>query len=92
MVTFVDPRGVAATEPLPYELHAGLEPGSRIALMANGFPDSAAFLEHVATALTPLLPGVEFDRFDKGDASTLASESMLDDAARCDAVIAAYGH
>ena len=92
MVTFVDPRGVTATEPFAYNLVHPLEPGSRVALMANGFPDSVAFLEHIAEALEPLLPGVEFDRFDKGDASKLASESMLTDAARADAVIAAYGH
>ncbi len=92
MVSFLDPRGVAATEPLPYALQSPLDPGSRIALMANGFPDSVAFLDHVGEAMSQRLPGVEFDRFDKGNASTLASDAMLTEAALADAVVAAYGH
>ncbi len=92
-VAFVDPRGVPATEPLPYELSDPLRDGAVIALMANGFPDSVAFLDAVADAVGERLPTVAFARFDKGNASRLADEAMLTEVAgTCTAVIAAYGH
>ncbi len=93
MVTFVDPRGVAATAVLPYDLSDPLADGAVIGLMANGFPDSDTFLEAVATAVGARLPEVTFARFNKGNASKLADEAMLAEVAeRCTAVIAAYGH
>lgn len=93
MVTFVDPRGVPATETIPYDLADPLADGTVIALMANGFPDSDTFLDCVAEAVGQRLPGASFARFDKGNASRLADEAMLDEVARtATAVIAAYGH
>ncbi len=93
MVVFVDPRGVPAAEALPYDLSDPLDDGAVIGLMANGFPDSDTFLESVATAVGTRLPEVSFARFNKGNASALADDAMLDDLAqRCTAVIAAYGH
>lgn len=93
MVTFVDPRGVPGTAALPYELSDPLADGTTIGLMANGFPDSDTFLEHVADAVSARLPGVRFNRYNKGNASALLSQDMLADVeAECDAVIAAYGH
>lgn len=93
MVTFVDPRGVPESDALPYQLANPLDDGTVIGLMANGFPDSDNFLDHVADAVSSRLPGVSFARFDKGNASRLADEAMLSEVAeRCGAVIAAYGH
>lgn len=93
MVTFVDPRGVPATKVLPYDLSDPLADGAVIGLMANGFPDSDTFLEAVATAVGARLPSVSFARYNKGNASSLASEEMLGEVATtCTAVIAAYGH
>jgi hypothetical protein len=93
MVTFLDPRGVPATEALPYDLADPLADGAVIGLMANGFPDSDTFLEAVADAVGTRLPKVSFARFNKGNASRLADETMLNDVRqRCAAVIAAYGH
>ena len=93
MVTFVDPRGVPATEVLPYDLAAPLSEGSVIGLMANGFPDSDTFLDAVAAAVGARLPAVSFARFNKGNASRLADEAMLSEVeGTCVAVIAAYGH
>ncbi len=90
---FLDPRGVP-TRPLePYDLTAELNEGDAVALFANGFPDSVAFLDHVEKALSHELPGVEFVRLDKGNASALASEDDLRTIADgCSAVVAAYGH
>lgn len=92
MLQFHDPRGVPSIEPTSYELSHPLGPGSTIALMANGFPDSVNFLEHISTAIADLLDNVTFVRFDKGNASALASDDMLATAAEADAVVAAYGH
>ena len=93
MVTFVDPRGVPATEALPYDLATPLSEGTVIGLMANGFPDSDTFLDAVAEAVGARLPGVSFARFNKGNASRLADDAMLSEVKeRCTAVIAAYGH
>lgn len=93
MVSFVDPRGVPADAVLPYRLNHPLDDGAVIGLMANGFPDSDTFLDHVANAVSARLPAVRFERYNKGNASTPASDEMLTAVeAECDAVIAAYGH
>jgi hypothetical protein len=76
-----------------YELSAELADGDVVALFANGFPDSVAFLEHVEKALSHELPGVRFVHLDKGNASALASDEHLTTIAdTCSAVVAAYGH
>lgn len=93
MVTFVDPRGVPGAAAQPYTLADPLEPGAVIGLMANGFPDSDTFLDHIAEAIEVRLPDVEFARFNKGNASALISDEMLADIEQtCTAVVAAYGH
>jgi hypothetical protein len=90
---FHDPRGVSKRPVEPYTMSAPLEPGDTVALFANGFPDSVAFLEHVAQALTLELPGVRFLHLNKGNASALASDEHLSTIAdSCAAVVAAYGH
>jgi len=90
---FLDPRGVPSRAVEPYELTAELRSGDTVALFANGFPDSGAFLRHLETALTTELPGVSFIHLDKGNASALASEAHLTTIAEsCSAVVAAYGH
>ena len=90
---FLDPRGVSSRSIEPYGLRAELKVGDTVALFANGFPDSVAFLDHVGQALSKELPGVEFIHLDKGNASALASEDHLSTIAdTCSAVVAAYGH
>lgn len=93
MVSFVDPRGVPSQAAEPYDLNDPLDDGTVIGLLANGFPDSDTFLDHVADAVATRLPGVRFARFNKGNASRLADEAMLTEVAEtCGAVVAAYGH
>lgn len=95
---FVDPRSPNADPADPYELSIELSADAdagqiTIGLLANGFPDSVAFLDHVETALGQRLPEVRFARYDKGNASIVAPDAMLDEITeRCDAVVAAYGH
>lgn len=93
MITFLDPRGEPSRPIESYAHRAELAPGETIGLFANGFPDSVAFLDHIEKALAALLPGVSFARYDKGDASALATEPMLDSIAEtCSAIVGAYGH
>ncbi len=90
---FLDPRGVPSRVVEPYTLTADLNEGETVALFANGFPDSVAFLEHVEKSLSAELPGVEFLTLNKGNASALASAEHLSTIAEsCSAVVAAYGH
>lgn len=92
-LTFHDPRGEAKTAPEPYGLSTRLDEPITVGLVANGFPDSVRFLDHVEKALAERLPSASFCRYDKGDASSVLSEEMFADiAAECGAVIAAYGH
>lgn len=90
---FVDPKPAPSTPADVYELAAPLESGAAIGLFANGFPDSVAFLDKVEAALADRLDSPTFVRMNKGNASRLASDEEVADAAeRCDAVVAAYGH
>ena len=90
---FLDPRGVPSRPIEPYGLRADLSAGDTVALFANGFPDSVAFLKHVEKSLSQELPGVEFIHLDKGNASALANEADLSTIAEsCSALVAAYGH
>jgi hypothetical protein len=93
-IEFVDPRAEPGTPVEPYLLGVDLTTGgAHVGLLANGFPDSVAFLDHVGAALAEELPGVTFHRYDKGDASSVVSDEMLDTiVAECRAVVAAYGH
>ena len=91
--TFHDPRGAAKVAPEPYSLSTRLDEPITLGLVANGFPDSVRFLDHVEKALAERLPSASFVRYDKGDASSVVSGDMLNDvSSECGAVVAAYGH
>ena len=90
---FHDPRAKPKAAPEAYELSADFTKPLSIGLVANGFPDSVRFLDHVEKTLGQAVPTASFVRYDKGDASSVVSERMLDDIqAECQAVVAAYGH
>ena len=90
---FLDPRGAPLAPIEPYRGRAVLAAGETVALFANGFPDSVAFLEHIGRALSNELPGVDVKLWNKGNASALASDQHLGEIqAECTAVVAAYGH
>jgi hypothetical protein len=93
-ITIVDPRAEPGAAIEPYALQADLGvDGLTIGLLANGFPDSVAFLDQVEKALADALPGAAFRRWDKGNASAVASPAMLEEMrSTCHAVVAAYGH
>ena len=94
-VQFHDPRGVRAQAPIPYTLGLDLdaEPSASIGLMANGFPDSVAFLDALEVALVAHHPKLRIHRYNKGNASISAPDALMDEIAnQCDGLIAAYGH
>ena len=93
-ITFADPRAEPSAPVEPYTLHADLDQaGLTIGLLANGFPDSVAFLDQVQAAMAEMLPHAGFKRWDKGNASAVASPEMLAEiTGSCHAVVAAYGH
>jgi len=94
MITFHDPRATVGLQMQPYELSIDLHTTSRakVAFLANGFPDSVRFLEKLAAAMRAHQPAITAEPFDKGDASVIAGDHILDAIGRCDAAVAAYGH
>jgi hypothetical protein len=94
MIEFHDPRARTDVAVTPYTLGVDLGRNERatVGFLANGFPDSAAFLEAVAAALCRQA-GVTAKHWNKGNASIPASPAILEAIrGRCDAVVAAYGH
>lgn len=95
MLHFVDPRAPAARPEEPYTLALPLRTGqpSRLAFLANGFPDSENFLAALAAAMRKVLPGLEPLFWNKGNASIAAPADMLEAIReQADGVVAAYGH
>lgn len=94
MIDYFDPRAEPGRPVEPYEL--SVDPSGEpiaIGLVANGFPDSEAFLDHVEKALAHEIPSAAFHRYNKHNASAMISEEMLDEVVTdCQAVVAAYGH
>ena len=93
MIEFHDPRAEAGAEPEPYDLACPLDRHEKVGLLANGFPDSVRFLDRVAEALSEILPQLELVRFNKGNASIVAGDELLEGITKeCRAVVTAYGH
>ena len=64
-----------------------------IGLLANGFPDSAQFLDAVARRIAAVVDGVGFERVTKVSPPTPLTEAQVTLlTTTCDAVVAAYGH
>ena len=92
-IEFHDPRAQALKEAEPYLPRAELSGPLVVGLLANGFPDSDTFLDAMEGALKTRLPNADFKHYNKGNASTLVSESMLGAiSGECQVVVAAYGH
>lgn len=95
MIEFHHPEGERLQAAMPYGLSLALDGDQplTLGLLANGFPGSVAFLDAIEVVLKSRRPSLTIARFDKGNASISAPEPLLEDiAARCDGLIAAYGH
>lgn len=92
-IEFHDPRANPSIAATPYTLHHPLQGGVKIGLLANGFPDSEAFLDELENCLAGALPNAHIKRYNKHGASTPASDALMDDIAeQCDVFLSAYGH
>lgn len=90
---YLDPRATRLAPPEAYRLSATLDGPLTIGLLANGFPDSVAFLDAVESALGARLPAARFRRYDKGNPSIPATAALLGQiVGECDVVASAYGH
>lgn len=92
-IEYHDPRAAPLARPTPYQLLADFTQPTTIGLLANGFPDSVAFLDAVEEALAIALPRASFRRYNKGNPSIPASDELLRTMAQeCTVVASAYGH
>ncbi len=92
-IEFHDPRANPAIAATPYTLKSTLEGNISIGLLANGFPDSEAFLDAVETSLAKALPAAAIKRYNKRGASVPANDELMDQIeSECDVFLSAYGH
>jgi hypothetical protein len=62
-------------------------------MLANGFPDSGAFLHALAASIAVLHPGSRFRFLEKSrPPDTLNDDQLQVLTGECDVVVAAYGH
>jgi len=94
MVSFHDPRAEPGAPLESYDLAVDVaQQPTTIGLVANGFPDSEAFLDQVEKALAVAVPDATFRRWNKYNASSVISDEMLSEVVEStQAVVAAYGH
>ena len=93
VIRFFDPRPAARPAPGSRTFVASRRERRTVGLLANGFPDSMAFLDAVAHTLAHAYPATRFVRVEK----TSPPEPLTDEQLQvltndCDGVIAAYGH
>ena len=94
-VSFHDPRPIIVEDTRSFAgLHLRSIPRApTIGLLANGFPDSAQFLDAVAQQISTRIDGVTFERVTKVSPPTpLTQQQLMLLTTTCDAVVAAYGH
>lgn len=92
-IEFHDPRAEPMIAAEPYTPRADLSAPLVVGLLANGFPDSEAFLEAIENALAGRLPQASFKHYNKRNASIRVTPTMLSQiTAECTVAIAAYGH
>ena len=94
-IAYLDPRAEPGVDIDEYTARP-LDPdvASTVGLLANGFPDSIAFLDHVELALLAVAPaGSVVKRYAKPNASASISDELLRQiVGECGAVVTAYGH
>jgi hypothetical protein len=94
-VSYLDPTSAPGLAVEPYGV-ASLVAGraATIGLLANGFPDSVPFLDHVERALLAIAPaGTVVKRWAKPNASAIVSDQVLAAMTdECEAVVTSYGH
>ena len=94
MIEYHDPRGERRTRNDAYDLGFDLPSANqaRVAMLANGFPDSVRFLEILAEELAESAPGADFVHFNKGNATIPCPEELMERVSECHATVTAWGH
>ena len=95
MIEFHDPQAAVAIEHIPYTLgiNFAADNSTELGLLANGFPDSENFLNHIGALLSASSPNINLHHYNKGNASIPASDKILAQIkGQCQAVITAWGH
>ena len=92
-IEFHDPRANPSIAATPYNLQHTLQGNISVGLLANGFPDSEAFLDEVENSLIKALPDASIRRYNKHGASVPANDKLMDQIKNeCDVFLSAYGH
>mgnify|MGYP001226178659 CR=1 FL=1 len=92
-IEFHDPRAKPMVAAEPYNPRADLSGPLVVGLLANGFPDSEAFLAAMEVPLAESLPQARFKHYNKHNASIRVPEKLLEEITdECTVAIAAYGH
>jgi len=94
-LSFLDPRPPVAdaSQTFAHLVRRTIPRAPTIGLLANGFPDSAQFLDAVAQRVAAAIEDVTFERVAKISPPTPLTDAQLALlTTTCDAVIAAYGH
>ena len=94
-LVFIDPRPqIAPTAELSAPMPWRQSPGrATFGMLANGFPDSAAFLRAVAVCIEQRHPGSRFRHVAKARPPDVLTEDQVAVlTGECNLVIAAYGH
>ncbi len=79
MIEYHNPTAEAGVEVLPYTLSKKIRGANKVSvgMLANGFPDSEAFLAELAEVLNEKEAGIEIHAYNKGNASIPASPEIL---------------
>lgn len=94
-ITYLDPTSAPGLAVEPYSVSSlPVGQAATIGLLANGFPDSIVFLDHVERALLEAAPvGSTVKRYAKPNASAIVSDQVLQKMTdECEAVVTSYGH
>lgn len=95
MIEYHNPDARVGVDEIPYTLSTTIraQDSINIAFLANGFPDSQAFLDKLAAEMQAVAPGIKPFIYNKGNATIPAGEALLGEINQeCSAAIAAYGH
>jgi hypothetical protein len=96
-LAFFDPRPTVIDPHRRYDLTFDVGSAStsrtpRVGLLANGFPDSMAFLDGVIAALRDGHGEFEVVAVEKASPPVALTDEQRTRLEGCDAVVAAYGH
>jgi len=92
-INFLDPAAEASAPLESYGLRLDITKRPlALGLIANSFPDSRNFMDHVERALADLLPGVTLRRYQKPTVEPVSPKVLAEIGRDCDGVVAAWGH